>query len=255
MTDHPIIFSASMILALLREAEKPGTGKTMTRRIAWRSETDRQKMSFVCDGERPNPLARKAKGFTPMAGDYWLRPTPWVSVKPGDRLWVRENFWAFGRWRRGRKAVKSFYKFEQLHRDTIYAADAATERLVVKGKFGQANPPAWYLRPNIFLPKAESRLTLVVTGTKIERLQQITEEDARAEGVQHRWLKSAACAPRSLYFIDAGDREHSGPFAVSAFEMLWVDLHGATAWDENPEVVALSFSVHAGNIENIREAA
>src|ERR1700722_5468108 len=85
MADYPIIFSAPMILALLAGE------KTMTRRLAWRSETDIKKMAFICDGERPDPLAKLAKNTSvQMAGAYWLRPSSWQRVQPDDRLWVRE---------------------------------------------------------------------------------------------------------------------------------------------------------------------
>lgn len=95
-----------------------------------------------------------------------------------------------------------------------------------------------------------SRLTLIVTATKIERLQEISEEDAKAEGVQHRWLKSATCAPRSHYFIDAGNSiEHSGSSGKEAFERLWDKLHGPGSWDANPEVVAISFETVKANID------
>lgn len=69
MADHPCIMSAPMVCALIREAEHPGTGKTMTRRLAWKY------------------------GVTPPA-DWAVKPaTPWQRVKPGDRLWVRERGW------------------------------------------------------------------------------------------------------------------------------------------------------------------
>lgn len=50
-------------------------------------------------------------------------------------------------------------------------------------------------------------------------------------------------------------REHSGRSASAAFEMLWLHLHGADSWDENPEVVALTFKVHATNIDSLKVAA
>ena len=68
MRDVPIIFSAPMILALLREAAEPGTGKSMTRRLAWSKPLEHHDPS--------------------VAGT--VHATPWQSVKPGDRLWVKE---------------------------------------------------------------------------------------------------------------------------------------------------------------------
>jgi hypothetical protein len=104
----------------------------------------------------------------------------------------------------------------------------------------------WHKRPSIFLPREYSRLTLIVTATKIERLNDISEEDAKAEGMPEP------------YFGD-GDP----PFTESAimvsrvkqFRNLWNTLHGADAWSENPEVVALSVSVHKTNIDAMKTAA
>lgn len=81
MRDIPVIFSAPMVLALLREIEKPGTGKTMTRRLAWRPAKKGEK---VGEGSRI-----QAEGATPFVQTVTahLRPSSWQKVEPGDRLW------------------------------------------------------------------------------------------------------------------------------------------------------------------------
>ena len=73
------------------------------------------------------------------------------------------------------------------------------------------------------MPRMDSRLTLIVTATKIERVQEISNEDAEAEGVK--------CG------------EH--------FKILWCDLYGYDSWDANPEVVALTFIIHKTNIDKM----
>lgn len=220
----PIIFSAPMVSALLDGR------KTQTRRIAWHSETDKKKMSFLCDGERPNPLARKARGFgVQMGGEYWLRPTPWVGVKPGDGLWVRETF-CYG----------------PVDDDPIYYRATDQVQSVVDGdgftitnKDGSEKSP-W--RSPLHMPRWASRLTLIVTATKVERLQDISEADAKAEGLE--WVSGTYGIKGIAATWVAGAR--------GSFSELWKHLHGPDAWDANPEVVAIAFRVVKANIDAVR---
>jgi hypothetical protein len=181
MTDHPIIFSSAMVLALLAGQ------KTMTRRLYWQ-------------GKDAAPVSH-------------VRPSPWARVKPGDRLWVRESF----------HDLSDGSMRAQGHRPRWYRADSDSGSNV-----------RW--RPSIHMPRWASRITLTVTATKIERLQDITDVDAKAEGIEATefW------------------REEHPPSIC--FSVLWNSLHGAGAWDANSEVVAISFTVEKRNID-AREAA
>jgi hypothetical protein len=82
-------------------------------------------------------------------------------------------------------------------------------------------------RPSIHMPRWASRLTLKATGVRVERLRDISEEDARAEGV--------TAAP----FCKAG--RPAGQEHVEAFEGLWRSINGAESWDLNPWVWVVSF--------------
>jgi hypothetical protein len=228
MTDTPIIFSAPMVRALLDGR------KMQTRRLAWRSETDKWRMSFVYDGEKPPFPSRLAKGFgVQMAGAYWLLPTPWQRVKVGDRLWVRERL---------SRQQGEFLGIKQNIIQASYAADGAE----VLNKHGFNLPPWWRgagdLTP-LHMPRVASRLTLVVTATKIERIQKISEAGARAEG----------CVGRLGPNPDFPDEWDPSP--AEEFQELWKSLHGADSWQTNPEVVALTFSVHRTNIDALKVAA
>ncbi len=75
--------------------------------------------------------------------------------------------------------------------------------------------------PSIHLPRAASRLTLAVTGIAVERLQDISDADARREGA----------------------------VGIADFENIWISIHGARSWRCNPEVVVLSFDVQHRNID------
>ena len=82
------------------------------------------------------------------------------------------------------------------------------------------------------MPRWASRLTLIVEAVKVERLQDISEEDARAEG--------CADAPGTF-----------SPSAIGVFANLWRNLHGPDAWSENPWVAAIRFRVIRTNIDAI----
>jgi hypothetical protein len=160
--------------------------------------------------------------------------SPWQRVKPGDRLWVREN------WRPDDFAPDDPAR-------TIFMADASDDALrETRGVI------RW--RPSIHLPRARSRLTLIVSAVKIEPLLDITEEDARAEGFEDGQLNDGF-GPQE---IGGGCTiESPGSFASAAgmFQVTWANLH--PEWDgySSPDVVCLSFKVVRKNIDAIGIAA
>lgn len=82
----------------------------------------------------------------------------------------------------------------------------------------------------IHMPRWASRLTLEVTEVRHQRLQDISEEDAIAEG----------CARHPM--INSSKRE---------FRSLWDKLHGKGAWEQNPDVVAVTFFAHTFNVDKL----
>jgi hypothetical protein len=166
MTDRPILFSAPMIRALLDGR------KTQTRRII-----------------KPQPFIDKMGNFcTPREqGGHWNwgqqfdgRPCvrnfvdQQIRMKRGDRLWAKET------WRPHSLGETSW------DIDVVYAADSA-RRTINDGDFGD-NDWTWPKaadRGNVsslFMPRWASRITLIVTDVRVERLQDISETDAVAEG-------------------------------------------------------------------------
>lgn len=151
-------------------------------------------------------------------------PTIWQKVAPGDRLWVRECF-----------SLDFYYTPGEL---AWYWADGNPD-------CGDWTKP----KPSIHMPRWASRLTLVVTDVRQERLNDISEADARAEGIV-----DGGC-------INCGNPEPCGcdtplPSARDSFANLWNRLHGEDAWMANPDVVALSFQVEKINIDHLgKEAA
>jgi len=190
--DLPVIMSRPMVRATIDDR------KTQTRRLAWRDEASR-------------------------------RPSPWQRVKPGDRLYVREN------WRPDDYAPDDAAR-------TIFMADQSDEALRET-----SNIVRW--RPSIHLPRARTRLTLIVTAVKLGPLLDISEEDARAEGFEAGILNDGF-GPRD---IGGGCTiESPGTFASPAgmFQETWAQLH--PDWDgfSSPDVVAVSFRVIKANIDS-----
>lgn len=198
--DLPIIFSGTMVRALLEGR------KTMTRRLAWRD--------LLGQGDPDDPEA------CPQA------PTPWQRVEPGDRLWVKET-WGTGP---GPGIIT-----HETSRPNVKGKDGFWHPVYFRAgtenhAWGMYGEPTW--KSPLHCARSSSRLTLVVTATKMERLNDISHDDAVGEGV-------------------AGD---SGPGLTGAFIALWEKLHGDGSWADNPEVVALTFKVHQKNIDSLPKA-
>ena len=208
MTDKPIIFSAPMVRALLA-----GT-KTQTRRILkpqppeWVTRmTHEGRCGWIGSGDGHGTLMH-----APCA--------------VGDRLWVREALIC---------ATENMGKFASFADVVCYAEDGST----ALREFQMVNWPWKRETLNVrFMPRWASRLTLIVTDVRVQRVQSITEADAVEEGV----------SPIS----EPDDRkwEHYAPHGV-AFRALWNSLHGPGAWDANPWVAALTFTVHRQNIDQM----
>lgn len=154
----PILFSGKMVRAIL-----DGT-KTQTRRVA----------HLVYDGE-VLPGGDGYAGWEPDATRGWGR------CRPGDRLWVRET-WAAHPLDQQKPPCR-----------VLYRADGVNWWRWPKEAGGQKRGrkdddyPAWVTdrwRPSIYMPRWASRITLEVTRVRVEQLQAITEEDARAEGCE-----------------------------------------------------------------------
>jgi hypothetical protein len=103
------------------------------------------------------------------------------------------------------------------------------------------------------MPRWCSRITLIVTAVKIERLQDISDTDCLCEGLTQ--------AGRSGVFGEAmvypnPDKPWLTETPRAWFRQLWDELNGPGSWDANPYVVALTFSVHRCNIDALgKEAA
>lgn len=213
--DIPIIFSGPMVRALLDGR------KTMTRRLL----PKRIRQAYDCGPKFPQHwnVSGVVGGRIMLEADF-LNLMPW---KVGDRLWVRENFAAHWGRRTGGGGVITRASVKQA--DGTFCQASPEDPIIVNYAADGDTLSRW--RPSIHMPRWASRVTMVVTGVKVGRLQNISEADAEAEGVA-AW---------------AGPAAHP----LVAFAALWASLHGDEAWTANPYVVALTFTVHKQNIDTL----
>lgn len=229
MTDIPIIFSGPMVLALLAGR------KTQTRRLLYAPRKCR-KVNGVFVVPPSASMHKEHPAPTRFLGmDRYWDLTGWHKVKPGDRLWVRENFAI----REGGVIHDAAGgQMDYVDTEIVYAA-------------GMKHPPK--LTPCIHMPRRYSRLTLLATTTKIERLQQISDADCLAEG-PHIAERASWVDGGVMVYPDLAN-PHLTATPRAWYRGLWQTLHGRESWDENPAVVALTFTVHKSNIDTLARAA
>lgn len=153
---------------------------------------------------------------------------------PGELLWLRETFFAYGRWetRYSEKKKRNEWHFVDMtvecDRHYQYAADNPDVPLATRR--GGALP-GWYKRPAIFMPRAASRILLEIVSVRVARLNDCSEADARDEG-----------SPGYEEGIDAPPPEGDCEWSYRAsFERLWESINGVGAWAANPWVWAIEF--------------
>lgn len=215
MTDRPILFSAPMVRALLDGR------KTQTRRLlnpqpdyVFRNVSD----GFVDSMQRI--IGESATG-TEQRVTVSMHP-----IKPNDRLYVREHW----------KTVESYQDIAPRNMSgdepILYLADGFEETWGwrIDGQYGRH-------RQAMHMPRWASRLTLNVTDVRVQRLQDISEADARAEGVGS---------------IESHMPGTTSTTAIHGFRELWDSLNATRApWDSNPWVVAYTFDVRRGNVDGV----
>lgn len=216
MADRPILFSAPMVRALLA-----GT-KTQTRRVI------KPQPELMPSG---NWHVRNlgAGVFGVETADVPSRQLDYLRIEVGDRLWVRERFAVLPR------TAYALPKAQSPDPDmaAYYFAD-----------FDRSGKPAW--KPSIHMPRWASRITLTVIDVRVQRLQEVSEGDALAEGCKA--IREFCYVFDSTAYGRSG-LCHSSP--VIAYSILWDEINGPGSWDANPWVAAYTFTVQLGNIDQV----
>lgn len=213
MADRPILFSAPMVRALLDGR------KTQTRRIFKGAEQNENGLWHIHNaGGGVIGVAEEDVGK--QAVDY-------LPIQVGDRLWVREEWSGDFAWH----SIKPSERHP-------------SERLWFWADGNPADGDWERPRPSIHMPRWASRLTLTVTDVRVERLQDISEDDAAAEG----WP-----APEDR--AKAGIAEIRDAYPIGWYAWLWDSINGPGAWEANPWVAAYTFTVIQKNISEVRDVA
>jgi hypothetical protein len=179
----PILFSTEMVTAILDGR------KTMTRRVM--KEQPLSLNFYEDNGDFKRPVMNfpvSKKHFTGVTAP--LCPYGW----PGDILWVREK------WRHN--DTQTGYPYHHYQDDTIYT-DRDNEK--------------W--KPSIFMPKTACRIFLKISDVRVERLQDIDEENIYSEGISNK------------------------KFPFKEWERLWKKINGIESWNQNPWVWVIEFEL------------
>jgi len=176
--------------------------KTQTRRLVKLTDTDRVREIRSCRNwhlDDPNAA---------MACPYGQR---------GDRLWVRETYRFDG--------LDPNIGMKEKDPETVQYREDEDDEFV-----------AW--RPSIFMPRWASRITLEITGVRVERLNNISEADAMAEGV----AQDNQPDPCNNMWCVKGTQVQGWNSAKSACAALWESINGPGSWAANPFVWVIEFT-------------
>ncbi|MCZ0926501.1 hypothetical protein L0636_01180 [Halomonas janggokensis] len=240
-----VLFKSEMTAAIL--AENPDYQKTMTRRplrpqipSGWEMGTSKAPGMTLGAITSPHPKKGRFGLFIrreihPGSGKFEHDIIAFPYGRPGEVIYVKETYWAWGRWET---------RFdEKKGRDAWHFVDM-TRECGKEYQFSQPVPmgtragvqPAWHKRPSLFMPAHASRILLEVLDAHVERLRDISEADAKAEGAK-------IMAPHFDSFVSKGRwTEHKSNFSYrNGFQYLWQSINGPGSWEENPLVWVITF--------------
>lgn len=211
--EKPMLFSGAMVQALLDGR------KTQTRRVikpqparidhGWNWEP----LNRSWNDEPNDPYRNPKLATTAMACEC-----PYGAI--GDRLWVKETF---SIWDHSIDSLEIAFREGWPEASKFIETRAKPNGLHHKKLDGKK---PW--KPSIFMRREYSRINLEITNVRVERLQDISEEDAWAEGV--------SCEDQ-----DCGTKDPNRYFPVNAYRRLWNSINGEGAWEKNPWVWAIEF--------------
>jgi hypothetical protein len=211
MKERPILFSGPMVRAILVGR------KTQTRRAI-------KTQPFYCDF-MPNPVfpkndqerAEQSGLIWPNAKEEILARCPYGKV--GDRLWIRETF--------------AWSGYAADHQEVLWRAD---------GDHSEDERGGARWRPSIHMPRWASRITLEITSVRVERLNEISEADAKAEGIERIVDNSPICGPDCWRDYSAdGLIPFDADKPIASFRSLWESINGTGSWQANPWVWVIKF--------------
>jgi hypothetical protein len=243
MKERPILFSTAMVQAIMN-AQKTQTRRTISASRSGECSIKKKLLDFneiYPNGSFGVKVAQKEENQDGLTKQLWRVAPPYQA---GDLLWVRENHQITYRpFMHGKEILVEYSASEQgrLELKKRELSLNMLQRMIASpstGIYGSQNPfnpdrePK--TRPSIHMPKAAARIWLKVAGVRVERLKDISQEDAVAEGVK--------AYP---------------PFAIGYFKNLWESINGEASWNANPWVWVVAFELVSttGKPEQLVKAA
>jgi len=221
-TEHPILFGTLMVQAILALI------KFMTRRTRGLEKINKDPNAWYLQ-----TLFLHATGrFTFAPVNYNPQSISDVDIievkcpygQKGDKLWVRESF-------------KKMIDFPSQKEIFVYKETMVT--------FNRPAATEWKWKPSIHMPKVACRIWLEITNIRVERLHDITEDDAKSEGIEFLERED----PYTFGFKLYGNHSHSDILgrkaltgtALESFQSLWESINGPESWNANPWVWVIEF--------------
>jgi hypothetical protein len=223
MKEHPILFKGEMIRAIIA-GQKSQTRRAMRNQVV-----------------SPGIVQLARPGYCEIVNEHGVQIPGFHCPygQPGDQLWVREA-WSV-------EMLSAYGTKDGYHSNYAlrYKADLSEREIEVLP--GEPDPyiklyenQRFDWRPSIHMPRLASRITLEITGVRVERLQDINEEDAKAEGVERTvtgdgWRR----------YSDDPEQESAGltpcASAINSYQSLWSAINGDDSWNANPWVWVVEF--------------
>lgn len=230
MKERPILFTGEMVRAILDGR------KTQTRRVGKCQDDTATKLAVEYAGHATKGLVAQCTydAFPGKGTARWALSECPHGV-PGERLWVKETHWRFGKWvkngltKSGRQAWK--FRISPLHPSVCFEPPLVKPKRTIEG---------WHKRPSIFMPRNASRITLEIKTIRVERLHDISDSDAESEGID--FIRHYPDADETLT-------------ARKLYEILWESINGEASWKINPWVWVIEFKRIDLNLRSSAQSA
>jgi hypothetical protein len=245
MKERPSLFSTPMVLAILAGR------KTQTRRVVKIPDLIKHPDWYRYIGNSNDmEIPRAAIHYDERLYHAWglinNNMPMWVidSYKLKDILWVKEMYYAYGIWLKNghTKSGKQKWRFFDTTLTGFkyhYVEDPPENVLpnTVREKYG------WFKRSSLFMPRKACRIKLEITDIRVERVQDISEEDAKAEGVYfYGWDDYHQTDYKNYSYSDKGMCDDWGvQTAKESYQTLWESINGKGSWGKNPFVWVIKF--------------
>lgn len=237
MKERPILFSAPMVRAILDGR------KTQTRRTV-KIQHPLDLPNYYATGRTLFELENQPGAFMEFRhtsqDDPCFTGSPAAFLlkcpygQPGDRLWVREST---------EEDCAGSVSLSRYRADGAFVLYSGCDDPAFNGSIAHWNYPRRVL-PSIHMPRWASRILLEIVSVRVERLNEISEADACAEGIECEPCDQTVCFKNYMSdnWIPAwGDTDDTA--AILSFESLWESINGQGSWQANPWVWVVEFKV------------